>query len=182
MQPAWVVVITVPKYSTGTLSRDGGASILSAMRIEETVAIARSPEVVFDYVAEPANLAAWQTSKTSVEQLTPGPPGLGTRVRERTRPSGGRGFEQIVEFTEFERPHRLHVQVVEGPYPVDGTWTFAPDGAGGTRLHFVAQGRLRGLLWLAGPLARLAIARQFAGYHRALRANLELPPPPATPA
>ena len=102
-------------------------------------------------------------------------------MRERTRPARGRAFEQIVEFTEFDRPHRLHVHIVEGPYPLDGTWSFEPDGPSGTRLHFVAEGRLPGLLWLAAPLARLVIARQFAGYHRTLRAKLELPPAPATP-
>ena len=142
------------------------------MRVEETVAIARPPEVVFDYMSDPRNLAAWQTSKTSVEQLTPGPPGLGTRVRERTKPAKGKEFEQIVEFTEFDRPHRLHVHIVEGPYPIDGTWTFEPDGAG-TRLHFVAEGPLRGLLWLFTPLAKLTVRRQFVVYHRKLRSNLE---------
>jgi uncharacterized protein YndB with AHSA1/START domain len=43
--------------------------------------VARPPDVVFDYLTSPSNLADWQTSKTSVEQLTDGPPGLGTRVR-----------------------------------------------------------------------------------------------------
>ena len=33
---------------------------------------------------------------------------------------------------------RLHVQIVEGPFPVDGTWSFEPDDSG-TRLHFVAD-------------------------------------------
>jgi len=142
------------------------------MRIEETVLIGRPPEAVFDYVTNPAHLSSWQTSKTAVEQLTPGPPGLGTRVRERTKRARGKEFEQIVEFTEFERPHRLHVHIVEGPYPIDGTWTFEADGEG-TRLHFVAEGPLRGILWLVSPLAKLTVSRQFATYHRRLRENLE---------
>jgi uncharacterized protein YndB with AHSA1/START domain len=142
------------------------------MRIEETVLIGRPPEGVFDYITDPANLGSWQTSKTAVEQLTPGPPGLGTRGRERTKPARGKEFEQIVEFTEFQRPHRLHVHIVEGPYPIDGTWTFEAEG-GGTRLHFIAEGPLRGILWLVSPLAKLTISRQFATYHRRLRENLE---------
>jgi len=40
-------------------------------------------------------------------------------------------------------------------------------------VHFVAEGRLRGLLWLCTPLAKLAVRRQFANYHRRLRRNLE---------
>jgi carbon monoxide dehydrogenase subunit G len=142
------------------------------MRIEETFVVARPPEIVFDYMVDPANLAAWQTSKTLVEPLSEGPTRLGSRVRERTKPPGAREFEQIVEFTEFDRPHRFHVHVVEGPQPVDGTWTLAPEGDG-TRVRFVAEGDLRGPMRLLGQVVARAMARQFAAYHRTLRANLE---------
>ena len=55
------------------------------MRIEQSFSVSRPPQVVFDYLTNPANLAAWQTSKTSVEQLIAGASQLGTRVRERTK-------------------------------------------------------------------------------------------------
>jgi uncharacterized protein YndB with AHSA1/START domain len=142
------------------------------MRVTETFMVNRPPEVVFDYVADPANLADWQTAITSVEQLTDGPPGLGTRVRERAKPPGGSEFEQVVEFTEFTRPQRLHVHIVEGPYPVDGTWSFEPSD-GGTRVRFAAEGRLRGAMRLLEPAAARMLARQFAGYHRNLREKVE---------
>jgi uncharacterized protein YndB with AHSA1/START domain len=142
------------------------------MRVEETFAVARPPEVVFDYVTNPEKLSAWQTSSRSVEPLTDGPPGPGSRFRERVKPQMGKEFEQVTEFTEFERPHRVHVHIVEGPYPVDGTWSFEPDGDG-TQVHFVAEGELTGLMKLFEPIARRAIARQFAGYHRNLRVNVE---------
>jgi len=45
------------------------------VHVEETFTIARPAEVVFDYVADPENLAKWQTANTSVERLTDGPPG-----------------------------------------------------------------------------------------------------------
>jgi uncharacterized protein YndB with AHSA1/START domain len=144
------------------------------VRVEQTFRIARTPEAVFDYLTDPSKLASWQTSKTAVEQLTDGPPGLGTRVRERTRGPGGREFEQVVEFTEFDRPRRVHVHIVEGPYPVDGSWSFSPDGEG-TRVDFVAEGELTGALRLLAPLARRGIAREFAGYHENLRRALEQP-------
>jgi len=142
------------------------------MRVEQTFAVGRPPEVVFDYLTDPSKLADWQTSKTSVEQITDGAPGLGTRVRERTKPPGGKEFEQIVEFTEFERPLRVHMHIVEGPYPIDGTWLFEPDGDG-TRVRFVAAGEARGVMRVLGPVAKLVIARQMAGYHRNLRRNVE---------
>ena len=142
------------------------------MRIEESFTVARDPGRVFDYLTDPATLADWQTTKIVVEQLTPGPPGKGTRFREVTKPPGGRAFEQITELTEFDRPNRVTVHVVEGPYPVDGTWTLAAAGAG-TEVSFAAEGELTGLLGRLGPIARILLARQFAGYHRRLRENLE---------
>jgi uncharacterized protein YndB with AHSA1/START domain len=141
------------------------------MRITETFVVAASPEAVFDYMTDPANLAQWQTSKTYVEQLTDGPPGLGTRVRERTKPPAGREFEQVVEFTEFDRPSRFHVHIVDGPYPVDGTWTFAADGTG-TSVTFVAEGELRGVMRVAEPLLKRGMAREFRGYHRNVQRNV----------
>ena len=142
------------------------------MRITETFVVGAPPEAVFDYLTNPSNLRDWQTSKTSVEQLTDGPPGLGTRVRERTKPPRGREFEQIVEFTQFDRPRRLHVHVVEGPYPIDGTWSFEPDGAG-TRVSFTGEGELRGPIRLLGPIAKALMARQFAAYHQNLIRNVQ---------
>jgi uncharacterized protein YndB with AHSA1/START domain len=149
-----------------------GSRARHAVLVEQTFLVSRPPEVVFDYLTNPSNLADWQTSKTLVEQLTAGAPQLGTRIRERTKPPAGKEFEQIVEFTEFERPVRVHVHIVEGPYPIDGTWSFQPDGEG-TRVHLVAEGELRGVLRMLQPIAKLLMARQMAAYHRNLRRNLE---------
>ena len=62
-----------------------------SVRIEQSFIVKRPPEVVFDYLTDPANLADWRTSKTAVEKLTEGPPRLGTRVRERTKAAGRKG-------------------------------------------------------------------------------------------
>ena len=141
------------------------------MRITESFFVEAAPAAVFDYMTDPSKLAEWQTSKTSVEQLTEGPPRRGTRVRERTKPPGRREFEQIVEFTEFDRPRRFHVHVVEGPFPIDGTWSFEP-ADGGTRVDFCAEGELPRGLRLLRPVVERIVARQFAGYHRTLSGNV----------
>jgi len=143
------------------------------MRIEQSFRVAAPPEVVFDYMTAPANLTAWQTSKTRVEPQTDSPPRQGYRVREWTKPPGGREFEQLVDFTVFDRPHHLHVHIVEGPYPVDGIWTLTIEGPGTTTVHFVAEGTLRGLMRLLEPITSRMMRRQFAGYHENLRSNVE---------
>jgi carbon monoxide dehydrogenase subunit G len=142
------------------------------MRIEESFTVGREPAQVFDYLIDPATLPDWQTSKVSVQQLTPGPPARGTRYREVTRPPAGKEFEQLTELTEFDRPRRVTVHVVEGPHPIDGTWTFAP-AEGGTAVSFVAEGEVSGVLGRLGPVGRRLLSRQFAAYHRKLRENLE---------
>jgi uncharacterized protein YndB with AHSA1/START domain len=143
-----------------------------SMRVEETFHIARPREVVFDYLTDPSHLAEWQTTKTHVEQLTDGPPGLGTRILERTKPPVGAEFDQVTEFTEFERPRRVRVHIVEGPHPIDGSWSFEEEGDG-TRVSFEAAGNFRGAMRLLGPLTKPLLARQMAIYHRNLRDNLE---------
>ena len=142
------------------------------MRIEQTFNVARPPEAVFDDLTNPSNLRDWQTSKTRVEVLTDGPPRQGFRVREWTKPPGTKEFEQVVEFTDFDRPHRVHTHIVEGPQQIDGTWVFTPAG-GGTRVDFVAEGPLRGLMRIAEPIVKRVIDRQFKQYHENLRRNVE---------
>jgi hypothetical protein len=142
------------------------------VRFEQTFTVASSPESVFDYMTDPANLRDWQTSKTRVEALSDGEPRRGYRVREWTKPPGAREFVQVVEFTEFDRPRRLRVHIVEGPYPVDGMWDLSQAGHA-TRVDFVAEGPLRGLMRLAAPIVTRLMARQFATYHENLRRNVE---------
>src|SRR3954452_15408504 len=130
------------------------------------VQIARPPEAVFAYMTDPAKLGTWQDAE-EVEQLTPGPVGVGTRFREVHKAMGRRRTE-ITEVTEFQVGRRFGIRVVEGP-PVDGHWDYeARDG--GTRLTFTAQVRLPAVLaGVVGWLTTLAFRR----YHRKLKRALE---------
>jgi hypothetical protein len=142
------------------------------MLIEQQFDVASSPECVFDYMTDPANLREWQTPKTRVEVLSEGQPCAGFRLREWTKIPGRQEFEQVVEFTRFERPTLLHTHIVEGPQPIDGTWSLSR-AAGGTRVHFVAMGQLRGAMRVATPIVTRIIDRQFRKYHENLRRRVE---------
>jgi uncharacterized protein YndB with AHSA1/START domain len=142
------------------------------VRIEQSFTVARPPDEVFAYITDPANLKAWQPSKLSVEPLTDGPPRQGYRVKERTK-AGLRQWDQVVEFTEFEPGRALTTHVVEGSMPVDGRWTFEDDGAGGSKVHFVAEGELTGFARFLEPLLRSGIDRSFRKYHALLTQNIE---------
>jgi uncharacterized protein YndB with AHSA1/START domain len=150
------------------------------MRVEQAFTVRRPPAEVFAYMTDPANLRSWQPSKLSVEPLTEGPPRHGYRVKERNK-AGLRQWDQVVEFTEFEPGRALTTHIVEGPVPVDGRWTFQDDGAGGSRVHFVAEGELSGLTRLFEPLMRMGVARSFRKYHELLARNVEEAGADATP-
>jgi carbon monoxide dehydrogenase subunit G len=142
------------------------------MRVEQVFTVGRPPAEVFAYMTDPANVAAWQTSKVSVVPLTEGPPRQGYRIKERTK-VGLRQWDQVVEFTEFEPGRAFSTHIVEGAMPVDGRWTFEEDGVGGTRVHFVAEGPLTGPMRLIEPLVRRGVARSFRDYHALLARNVE---------
>ena len=133
------------------------------IRFERRYRIARAPAEVFAVLTDPSRLAEWQKGTAEVEQLTPGPVGAGTRLRE-VHAALGRRMESVVEVAEYD-PNRLFaLRVVEGT-PVDGRWELAPDGAG-TELVFTAEGRVP---WLLGPVLR----RQFDAHHRRLKELVE---------
>ena len=146
--------------------------MLPGVRVAQSFSGMCPRESVFDYMTDPGNLRSWQTSKTRVEPITEGPPRAGYRVREWTKVPGRKEFEQVVEFTEFERPGRLHTHIVEGPQPIDGTWVLT-DSGGATEVSFVAEGPLQGLLGLLEPIVTRMIDRQFTAYHENLRRSLE---------
>jgi uncharacterized protein YndB with AHSA1/START domain len=156
------------------------------MRVEQDFTVARPPDEVFAYMTDPANLRAWQPSKLAVEPLTDGPPRRGYRLRETTK-VGVRRWDQVVEFTEFVPGRALTTHIVEGSMPVDGRWTLADDGRGGTRAHFVAEGRIPGPMRLLEPLVAMGVRRSFRHYHELLARNVEAagaraarPPHPAS--
>lgn len=136
--------------------------------------IARAPEEVFAYVADPAKLSTWQINTVSVTQEGDGPLGLGTRLREVHSAPGGKELESLVEVSEFDPPRAFALRMVEGPLPIDGRITFEPSGEG-TLMTFSGSGQPRGAMRLASPLLERTIKRQFAQHCANLKRVLENP-------
>jgi uncharacterized membrane protein len=140
------------------------------IRVGLTVQVDRPVEEVFAYLTDPERLAEWQTNIVSVTKETAGPVGPGTRFREVRRGPFGRRVESVVEVSAYEENRRFDLRIVSGPLPIDGRNRFAPAGRG-TRLHFVAEGELRGPLRLARPILARLVLRQFqADYARLVEA------------
>jgi uncharacterized protein YndB with AHSA1/START domain len=149
-------------------------------RIAETIETGLSPETAFAYVADFAHQAEWDPNTRSSRRTDEGPLGRGARFALEVA-VGGRTAPMEYRITEFDPPHRV-VLVGEG----SGVWssdeisfTPLPDGS---RIEYVAEIRLQGLLGLIQPLLGRAFAKIGRGAADGMRSALERQArEPATP-
>ncbi len=119
-------------------------------------------EVAFDYLVDPRNRPAWQSSLARVEDVD-GEPRLGQRWTDVTRP----GLRPAMETTELDRPHRWSERGSWRGFSARLTLDLRPAGAGcEVDFEFAVVG--------AGPLApvgavltRLAVPAVRADLRRA---------------
>jgi uncharacterized protein YndB with AHSA1/START domain len=115
--------------------------------IENTTEIARTPEAVFDYLANQENEVEWNPDCVSMVKLTDGPMGRGTRFRAKWK----QGPFVETECTKFERP-RMWRYENGGPISVVLTVTLEPAQNGGTRMTSHGQWTPHGWFRLVFPV------------------------------
>ena len=134
------------------------------MRAELSVEIARSPEEVFDYLTDVANLPAWQSGVHAARRE-------GDRIHE-SRHLLGRELTTTLAIDEEQRPRVFAIRALDSPVPFSVRHTLEPNG-GGTRLTVVGEGDA-GILpgFAAGIMARRA-EKQFRKDFERLKRLLE---------
>lgn len=70
-----------------------------------SIRIAAPPPAVIAFIADPANAPRWMKALEVAELITPGPIGLGSRVRE-VMSAGGRRIEAVCEIVELDPERR----------------------------------------------------------------------------
>ncbi|TDW23878.1 SRPBCC family protein [Kribbella kalugense] len=97
------------------------------MKFTNTITIERPPATVFAYLANLENLPQWNYALSETQQVTPGPPGVGTRYRQiRTIPVH---TEESLEIIELAPNRKLTVQGTLSSLPAILTYTLdATDG------------------------------------------------------
>jgi len=83
-------------------------------------------EVAFDYLAEPRNRPEWQSSLKAVEILDHGPPHVGQRWYDVTRP----GLRPLLELTALDRPQSWTERGTWRGFAAELTLDFEPDHDG----------------------------------------------------
>ena len=139
--------------------------------IEGSIVIHRPPEVVFDFVADERNEPLYNPEMLRVEQVSPGPIGVGTQFRAESR-RGSRTIDMLIEFTEFDRPSHLSSRTHLSGMDIQGALTFAPIPEG-TEMRWAWELHPRGILNLFGTVITRMGRRQEQAIWGSLKRYLE---------
>ena len=107
----------------------------------------RPQKDVFAFVANPNNMTKWNSAVVSLEQVTPGEVGVGTRFKS-VGEMMGRRIEGEMQVVAYEPDTKCGFQVNAGPMQVTMTVTFKTVGTG-TKISLNAQGNPAGVFKLA---------------------------------
>ncbi len=105
---------------------------------------------VFAFAANPNNMTKWNSAVVSLEQITPGKVGVGTKFKS-VGEMMGRRIEGEMQVTAYEPVTKCGYQVNAGPMQVNLTLTFKTVGTG-TKISLNAQGNPAGVFKLAEPM------------------------------
>lgn len=139
--------------------------------LNEQVRVPLLREAAFDYVADFARQAEWDPNTLSSRRIDGGPMGVGARFALEVRM--GRGTASMeYRITEYRRPE-LVVLIGEGP----GIWTrdaiSFSETSEGTRVDYVAEIRLQGLMRFVQPLLGRVFDRIGNGAAAGMKRELE---------
>lgn len=138
------------------------------LTIESSITIDRSPADVFDYAADARNHRTWNVNAQSVEKISPGPIGRGTRFHGIYKGYGELEFELI----EYERPTRF--VMTSSTKAADFRHAFICEPVpGGMRLTQVGEVKPKGLMKLMAPMMNMMIKGQFRTNGANLKRTLE---------
>jgi carbon monoxide dehydrogenase subunit G len=102
---------------------------------------------VFAFVANPNNMPKWNSAVVSLEQITPGDVGVGTKFKSAGELMGRR-IEGEMQVIAFEPDAQCGFEVNAGPMKVNLTLSFKTVGTG-TKISLNAQGNPAGFFKLA---------------------------------
>ncbi len=122
------------------------------------IVIACPPARVAAYAADPTNAPEWYVNIESVEWQTTPPVSLGSRMAFVAR-FLGRRLAYTYEVTELVSGERMVMRTAEGPFPMETTYTFQPEGPASTRMTLRNRGEPSGFGKLMAPMMASAMRR-----------------------
>ena len=153
-----------------------------AVDVLTEITIARPRQEVAAYAADPDNAPEWYANIESVSWKTEPPLRVGSEMTFVAR-FMGRRLSYVYRAVELEPQARLVMSTVDGPFPMETTYTWTSVDESTTRMALRNRGGATGLMGLLAPLEAIAVRRATRKDLRRLRAILESPSPrPSSPA
>ncbi len=115
-------------------------------------------ERVAAYAGDPGNAPRWYTNISSVVWRTPPPVTIGSQL-EFVAQFLGRRLAYTYEVVELVERERLVMRTSEGPFPMETTYTWAPEGENRTRMTLRNRGEPSGFAAVAAPVMSAAMRR-----------------------
>ena len=129
-----------------------------AVDVRTEIVISRPRSEVAAYASDPDNAVRWYQNIESVEWETPKPLTVGSRVAFVAR-FLGRRLAYTYEVTELVPGERFVQRTMEGPFPMETTYTWEDNPAGGTRMRLRNRGEPAGFSSFAAPAMASAMRR-----------------------
>jgi carbon monoxide dehydrogenase subunit G len=142
------------------------------VRLELAVEIARPPQDVYAYLADPTNLPRWQEEVEAVEHPGEGALAGGATFRER-RTFLGRRLESTVEVVASEPGREFTIRTRGGPVPFTVEHLLRETGEGLTELRVTATAQVPSMLKLVARGAERAVRARFERDFARLKQVLE---------
>src|SRR4051794_15359449 len=109
-----------------------------AVDVITEIIIERPCEQVAAYAGDPSNAPDWYANITSVQWQTPPPVAIGSRL-DFVAQFLGRTLTYTYEVVEHG-PRRLVMRTAQGPFPMETTYTWQPEGPSRTKMSLRNRG------------------------------------------
>jgi uncharacterized membrane protein len=120
--------------------------------------INRPIEEVASYAADPSNAPEWYANIISADWKTPPPLQRASRIKFVAR-FLGRRLEYTYEVVDFVPGERLVMRTLQGPFPMETTYTWQALAGGTTRMSIRNRGEPVGFSKVAARLMTATIRR-----------------------
>jgi uncharacterized membrane protein len=126
--------------------------------VQTQIDIDRPRLEVASYASDPDNATSWYQNIASVAWRSPKPLTVGSRVAFAAR-FLGRRLEYTYEVKELVAGERFVMRTAEGPFPMETTYTWDDNPAGGTTMRLRNRGEPSGFSKLVTPVMAGAMRR-----------------------
>ena len=129
-----------------------------AVDVSSEIVIRRPVEAVAAYAANPDRAPEWYVNIRSVDWVTQPPLRVGSRVAFVAH-FLGRTLRYTYEVTQYDPADRLVMRTSEGPFPMETSYSWSPQGESATRMTLRNRGQPAGFARIFAPFLALAMRR-----------------------